>query len=61
MTADRSDATVVTVRSTAGGTRYVFEPRSDGEYIMFEKTLTKGGTWRTVGKRVVSSVAVETP
>jgi hypothetical protein len=56
---DRSDATVITVRSTAGGTRYVFEPRSDGDHTMYEKTLTKGGDWRTVGKRIVSEVTVE--
>lgn len=59
MSQDRSDATVVTIRSTAGGTRYVFEPRSDGDYTMFEKTLMKCGDWRTVGKRVVWSVTVE--
>lgn len=58
---DCTDATVVTVKSTAGGTRYVFEPRTDGDYTLFEKTLTKGGDWRTVGKRVVSSVNIEVP
>lgn len=58
---DRSDATVLTIRSNAGGTRYIFEPRSDGDYTMMEKTLTKGGHWRKVGKRIVSEIDIENP
>lgn len=58
---DRSDAVVLTYTANGAGTRYVFEPRSDGRYDMMEKTLTKGGTWREAGSKVVDSVAVETP
>ena len=56
---DRSDATVLTYRHNKGGRRLVFEPRDDGDLTLVEKTRTKGGTWRTVGKRIVSSVSVE--
>jgi hypothetical protein len=59
---DRSDAIVVTISDTYdGGTRYVFEPRDGGGYEMVEKTLTKGGDWRTVGSKLVDSVEIETP
>ena len=59
MTEDRSDATVITYRYSKGGRRLIFEPRSDGDLTLVEKTRTKGGNWRTVGKRIVSSVSIK--
>lgn len=62
--ADRSDAIVVTW-SPAGRAdrRLVFEPRS-GEgpaWERYEQARSSSGTFRTVGRELVESVAVETP
>jgi hypothetical protein len=62
MSADRSDATVVTLRYSDGrGQRLRIEPRSDGRHDVVEEVETRGDGFREVGHEVADQVAVESP
>jgi len=61
MSADRSDAYVMTYRTQRGrGVRHRVEPAAEG-YIRVEEVLTLAGEWREVGTERLESFEVETP
>jgi len=60
MTRDRSDAVIVRWNPAGrAARRFVFEPRSDGNWTRSEQVRDHADDWREVGSEVVESIGFE--